>query len=60
MPRSDIPVITPYNPLDKRNLAESVASAMLHTPVQKLPPEPLLVQVCMQSTIRVILNLIAN
>ena len=55
MPRSDIPVITPYNPLDKRNLAESVASAMLHTPVQKL-----LVQVCMQSTIRVILNLIAN
>ena len=33
MPRSDIPVITPYNPLDKRNLAESVASAMLHTPV---------------------------
>lgn len=29
MPRSDIPVITPYNPLDKRNLAESVASAML-------------------------------
>ena len=40
MPRSDIPVITPYNPLDKRNLAESVASAMLHTPVQKLPPEP--------------------
>ena len=39
MPRSDIPVITPYNPLDKRNLAESVASAMLHTPVQKLPPQ---------------------
>ena len=60
MPRSDIPVITPYNPLDKRNLAESVASAMLHTPVQKLPPEPFFVQVCMQSTIRVILNLIAN
>lgn len=60
MPRSDIPVITPYNPLDKRNLAESVASAMLHTPVQKLPPEPFIGAGCMQSTIRVILNLIAN
>ncbi len=40
MPRNDIPVIPPYNPLDKKNLAESVASAMLSTPVQKLPPEP--------------------
>lgn len=40
MPKNDIPVITPYNPLDKRNLAESVAAAMLNAPVHKLPPEP--------------------
>src|SRR5690606_5879051 len=29
---------TPYNPLDKKNLAESVAEAMLARPVETLPP----------------------
>jgi hypothetical protein len=29
---------TPYNPLDKRNLAESVAEAMLARPLESLPP----------------------
>lgn len=41
MPKSsDIPVIKPFNPLDKRNLGESVAEAVLSTEVHKLPPEP--------------------
>lgn len=30
----------PFNPLDKRNLGESVADAMLATKVRPLPPEP--------------------
>jgi len=30
----------PFNPLDKRNLAEAVAEALLNTIVQPLPPEP--------------------
>ena len=30
MPREDIPIIEPYNPLDKRNLGASVAAAMLY------------------------------
>jgi len=30
----------PFNPLDKRNLAEAVADALLNTTVQPLPPEP--------------------
>jgi len=35
-----IPVLSPFNPLDKRNLAESVAQAMLQRPIFQLPPEP--------------------
>ncbi len=31
---------TPFNPLDKRNLGDSVAMAMLNRPVTDLPPEP--------------------
>ena len=33
------PGATPYNPLDKKNLATSVADALLASPVQPLPPE---------------------
>lgn len=40
MSRDTIPVIQPYNPLDKRNLGESVAREMLSTPVHALPPAP--------------------
>jgi hypothetical protein len=40
MSRSDLPVIEPYNPLDKRNLGANVANAMLASPVHPLPPEP--------------------
>lgn len=32
--------IQPFNPLDKRNLGESVAEAVLQQPVGSLPPEP--------------------
>ncbi len=35
-----IPVLSPFNPLDKRNLAESVARAMLLQPISVLPPKP--------------------
>jgi hypothetical protein len=35
-----LPRIEPFNPLDKTNLGESVAEAMLHQPVGPLPPEP--------------------
>lgn len=31
---------SPFNPLDKRNLAESIADAMLERPVSPLPPPP--------------------
>jgi hypothetical protein len=34
------PVLKPFNPLDKRNLGESVAAALLETKVQTLPPVP--------------------
>ena len=34
-----IPVIEPYNPLDKRNLGVSAATAMLSSDVHQLPPE---------------------
>ena len=37
---TDIPILDPFNPLDKRNLAESVACAMLQRPISKLPPNP--------------------
>lgn len=36
--REEIPVIKPYNPLDKRNLGVSAATAMLETEAQPLPP----------------------
>jgi hypothetical protein len=32
--------ITPFNPLDKKNLGESVAEAVLLRPVGQLPPDP--------------------
>lgn len=35
-----IPKIPPFNPLDKRNLGESVADAILLRPVVPLPPPP--------------------
>lgn len=38
MSREDIPIIKPYNPLDKKNLGVSAASAMLSSRVHKLPP----------------------
>lgn len=38
--KDGIPVIKPFNPLDKSNLGESVADAAMNTPVQHLPPEP--------------------
>jgi hypothetical protein len=36
----DKPVLKPFNPLDKRNLGESVADALLQTVPSPLPPEP--------------------
>ena len=33
-------IIKPFNPLDKRNLGESVTYALLDTEVKSLPPEP--------------------
>ena len=38
--RDEIPVIEPFNPLDKINLGNSTANAMLSTPIHNLPPEP--------------------
>ncbi|MDH4099798.1 MAG: Eco29kI family restriction endonuclease [Nitrospirota bacterium] len=35
-----IPRITPFNPLDKKNLGESVAEALLLRPVHEMPPTP--------------------
>ena len=35
-----LPVLAPFNPLDKRNLAESITDAMLARPVSTLPPSP--------------------
>lgn len=41
MPTIDgVPVIRPFNPLDKSNLGESVARAALQTMVHPLPPDP--------------------
>lgn len=37
--KEDIFAPTPYNPLDKRNLGESVAGAMLKSEIHPLPPE---------------------
>ena len=36
---NDIPVLTPYNPLDKRHLGEQVADILLSQPISLLPPE---------------------
>lgn len=36
----DIPVVKPFNPLDKVHLGESVARAAMFTLVHPLPPEP--------------------
>jgi len=40
MLKSKPPRIELFNPLDKENLGESVAEAMLHQPVGQLPPDP--------------------
>jgi hypothetical protein len=40
MVRDEPKRIAPFNPLDKSNLGESVAEAMLHQSVTALPPEP--------------------
>ena len=34
--RSSLPVVLPFNPLDKRNLASSVAEAMLSSPARPM------------------------
>ena len=33
-----VPVLAPYNPLDKKNLGEQVSSALLKTQISPLPP----------------------
>lgn len=38
--RNGYPVYPPFNPLDKRNLGESAANALLESEVFPLPPEP--------------------
>lgn len=38
--KDGLPVIKPFNPLDKRNLGESVADAALNSEIYPLPPEP--------------------
>ena len=40
MPKNDKPVILPFNPLDKRNLGESVADALVLSNPEILPPGP--------------------
>ncbi len=40
MDKENILALPPFNPLDKRNLAESVTDAMLARPVEPLPPKP--------------------
>jgi len=40
MPQDEPKRIPPFNPLDKQNLGESVAEAMLQQPITNLPPEP--------------------
>ena len=37
--KENIPVLTPYNPLNKRRLGEQVAEALLGEPVHTMPPE---------------------
>ena len=38
MPKNDKPILKPFNPLDKRNLGESVADKLLDMEAQPLPP----------------------
>jgi hypothetical protein len=40
MAKDDNPALKPFNPLDKRNLGESVAEALLQIEIQPLPPKP--------------------
>jgi len=40
VPNNNKMVMEPFNPLDKRNLAEAVADALLNVKVQPMPPEP--------------------
>lgn len=40
MPKTDVPIIEPFNPLEKKNLGESVADALLAQNIQPLPPQP--------------------
>ena len=37
---TSIPAPTPFNPLDKKNLGDSVAEALLNTDIYPMPPEP--------------------
>ena len=39
MKNKDIPIIEPYNPLDKKNLGVSAATALLSSAVHNLPPQ---------------------
>jgi hypothetical protein len=39
MPKANVPRLEPYNPLDKRNLGENIADALLETKPAKLPPD---------------------
>ena len=38
--KNAIPVIKPFNPLDKNNLGKSIADAVINSPIHHLPPEP--------------------
>jgi len=37
--KNEKPILKPFNPLDKQNLGESVADALLQTEIQSIPPE---------------------
>ena len=39
MPKNDMPILKPFNPLDKRHLGESVADALLHGRYQGMMPQ---------------------
>lgn len=40
MANENIPIIEPYNPLDKKNIGNSIANELMNHDVQKMPPEP--------------------
>lgn len=40
MDKSKIPIHQPYNPLDKRNIGQSIVKAMLEAGREPLPPKP--------------------